>query len=120
MRCCPAVQKNRLAFLNQITAGPTDHSLSVDVLDEPGHDISLRRRPSTNCAGMSPLHQPLLFQDAKIFPQRWQAQLEDRRQFIQMDAPASCDERADLLLSLGGKKGSIGSPGHGKVVHRRW
>jgi hypothetical protein len=67
---------------------------------------------------MSPLHQPLLFQDAKIFPQRWQAQLEDRSQFIQMDAPASCDERGDLLLSLGGKKGRRGIPRHRKLVQR--
>ena len=105
MHRCPAVQKNCLAFLNQITAGPTDHSLSFDILNEPGHEISLPRRPSTHRAAMSPLQQPLLFQDSKIFAQRGLADFEDRSQFIQMDAPASCDERGDLLLSLGGKEG---------------
>jgi hypothetical protein len=55
---------------------------------------------------MSPLKQPLLFQDSKVLPQRGLADFEDRSQFIQMDFPATRYERGDLLLPLGSKDGS--------------
>jgi|SRR5262249_54094499 len=71
VRRCPAVQENRLTILNQIAAHPTNCALGFDVLYKPGHDISLRRRPSTKRTAMGPLHQPLLFQDGKIFPQSY-------------------------------------------------
>src|ERR1700737_2505203 len=105
MHRCPAVQENRLALLDQITACPADRSLGLDVLDEPGHKISLRRRPSTERSAMGPLHQPLPCQDCKIFSQRGLADFEDRSQFIQMDTPATRDESRDFLLSLCGKNG---------------
>jgi hypothetical protein len=54
---------------------------------------------------MGPLHQPLSFQDRKIFSQRGLADFEDRSQFIQMDPPATCDKSGDFLLSLCGKNG---------------
>src|SRR6266446_1564540 len=112
MRRCPAVQENRLALLDQITAYPADRSLGFDVVDEPGHDISLRRRPSTERSAMGPLQQPLPFQDSKIFPQGGLADGEDRSQLIQMDPPATRDESRDFLLSLCGKKRGCGFVGH--------
>ena len=54
---------------------------------------------------MGPLHQPLPFQDRKIFSQRGLADFEDRSQFFQMDPPTTCDESRDFLLSLCGKNG---------------
>jgi hypothetical protein len=51
----PAVEKNRLPLLNQITAGATDRSLGFDVLNEPRHEIPFSRRSNTDRAAMSPL-----------------------------------------------------------------
>ena len=105
MHRCPAVQENCLALLHQITAYPADRPLGLDVLDESGHEISLRRRPNTERPAMGPLQQSLPLQDCKIFAQRGLADFEDRSQFIQMDPPATRDESRDFLLSLCGKNG---------------
>jgi hypothetical protein len=59
VHCCPAVEKNRFSVLDQITAGTADRSLSVDILNEPGHEISLSWRPSAERTAMSPLEQRL-------------------------------------------------------------
>src|SRR5258708_15820955 len=87
MRRCPAVQENRLALLDQITAYPADRSLGFDVVDEPGHDISLRRRPSTERSAMGPLHQPLPFQDSKIFSQRGLADFRSEEHTSELQSP---------------------------------
>jgi len=68
---------------------------------------------------MGPLHQPLPFQDSKIFSQRGLADFEERSQFIQMDPPATRDESRDFLLSLCGKNGRREILGHRLVEGKR-
>src|ERR1700722_3994634 len=112
VRRCPAVQEDGLALFNQITGCQADRLLGLDVLHKPGHDISFRWSASTKGSAMGPLQHPLAFQDRKILSQGGLADFEDRGQFVQMDPPATRDERRDFLLSFCGKNGRCKFLGH--------